>query len=85
MIDKTTFLFEKSQLRLLGLKFNLLLLGALYLYKICYLNAVSQILGFFIFCLDPFSYVDTRLCIDNCKICYSKHYRQIRVLFVFGV
>lgn len=34
-------------------------------------------LGFFIFCLGPFSHVDPRLCLDNYKIWYSKRYKQI--------
>ena len=48
LVEEIAFLLEESQLRLLGLKFNFLLLGAIFLYKICSLNAVSQILGIFI-------------------------------------
>lgn len=46
----------------------LLLSGALFLYEICSLNAVSQMLEFLIFRLDPFSHVDTRFYLDNYKI-----------------
>ena len=48
LVEEIAFLLEESQLRLLGLKFNFLLLGAIFLYKICSLNVVSQILGIFI-------------------------------------
>ena len=68
LVEEIAFLLEESQLRLLGLKFNFLLLGAIFLYKIRSLNAVSQILGIFIFCLCPLSHVETRLCLDNYKI-----------------